>query len=139
MYVVPRNNEPRSRVPTQPTHKKASCDLPILLNLFFQFHGLLITIVDMRPRLLIPFLSVGPAVLTAAVTGLEPRGLAARDVEILNTRNLDQLSSQEFEILKRSLTERDLLNDIWGKVKDATTCAGGQVSVTTRGGINSCT
>lgn len=87
-----------------------------------------ITTVAMRPGSLLPLLAFGPLAQAAAAVSEESRSLFARDFELLTTRDLEQLSPREVEALTTALVERGLLDDIWQKVKDATTCAGGEVS-----------
>lgn len=81
----------------------------------------------MRPGSLLPLLALGPVARVGAAASQESRHLAVRDLELLNSRDLDQLSPPEVELLTRALVERGLLDDIWQKFKDATTCAGGEV------------
>ncbi|EFY91799.1 acid sphingomyelinase, putative [Metarhizium acridum CQMa 102] len=82
----------------------------------------------MRPGSLLPLLALGPVVQAAAASSSqESRDLFARDFELLNSRDLDQLSPRDVELLTRALVERGLLDDIWQKLKDATTCAGGEL------------
>ncbi|KAK2603473.1 hypothetical protein QQS21_004333 [Conoideocrella luteorostrata] len=80
----------------------------------------------MRTGSLLPLLALGLGVRAAAATSQESRDLIARDFELLASRDLDTLSSPEAEVLTRALVERGLLDDIWQKVKDATTCTGGE-------------
>ncbi|GAB0135560.1 hypothetical protein EsDP_00003893 [Epichloe bromicola] len=80
----------------------------------------------MRLGFLLPLLALSPAVQAAAVTSQESRDLLARDFDLLASRDLHSLSSREAELLTRALVERGLLDDIWQKVKGATTCAGGE-------------
>lgn len=86
----------------------------------------------MRPSSLLPLLAMGPVVQAAAAASQESRDLFARDFELLTSRDLEQLSPQEVELLTRALVERGLLDDIWQKFKDATTCSGGEVKSLTR-------
>lgn len=86
----------------------------------------------MRPGSLLPLLALGPVVqAAAAASSQESRDLFARDFEMLNSRDLEQLSPRDVELLTRALVERGLLDDIWQKLKDATTCAGGEVRILT--------
>lgn len=83
----------------------------------------------MRLGFLMPLLALSPAVQAAAVTSQESRDLLARDFDLLASRDLGSLSPREAEFLTRALVERGLLDDVWQKVKGATTCAGGEVGL----------
>ncbi|KHO00301.1 Sphingomyelin phosphodiesterase [Metarhizium album ARSEF 1941] len=84
----------------------------------------------MRLGSLLPLLALGSGVRAAALSSSSSPAsshLFSRDLDLLNTRDLEQLSVGDVELLTRALVERDLLEDIWEKLKDATTCTGGEL------------
>lgn len=94
----------------------------------------------MRPGSLLPLLALSPVVQAVAATSSshESRDLFARDLELLNSRDLEQLSPRDVDLLTRALVERGLLDDIWQRLKDATTCAGGEVGILTNPDLQLC-
>ena len=81
----------------------------------------------MRPGSLLSVLALSHAATAAAVNSPESPSLLSRNVQEFGSRDLDLLSTRELEDLAKTLVDRSLLDDIWNKLKDATTCAGGEV------------